>query len=71
MCSYGNLLILSLFFQICYPDFLFIFLLFFVLLNFPANAFRACFLVKSPIFGLFFKFTSLFLQNKQHYRFYL
>jgi len=36
---------------------------FFVLLNFPANACWACFSVKLPIFGLFFKFTCLSLQN--------
>jgi len=33
------------------------------LLNFPANVFWACFSVKLPIFGLFFKFTCLFLEN--------
>jgi len=35
---------------------------FFVLLNYPANTFWSCFSVKLPIFGLFFKFTWLFLQ---------
>jgi len=58
------LLILGLFFRIFHPDFLFDFLAnFSVLLNFPANAFWACFSVKLPIFGLFFKFTCLFLEN--------
>ena len=36
---------------------------FLVLLNFPANAFWACFSVKLPIFCLFLKFTCLFLRN--------
>ena len=36
---------------------------FLVLLNFPANACWACFSIKLPIFGLFFKFACLFLQN--------
>jgi len=31
--------------------------------NFSANAFWVCFSVKLPIFGLFFKFTCLFLEN--------
>ena len=36
---------------------------FFVLLHFPANACWACFSLKLPIFGLFFIFSCLFLQN--------
>jgi len=40
-----------------------IFLLIFILLKFPANAWWPCFMVYLPIFGLFSKFTCLFLQN--------
>jgi len=51
------------FFGFATRNFYLIFLLIFDLLHFPASAFWACFSVKLPIFGLFFKFTCLFLQN--------
>ena len=61
---YEILLILGLLFRICLPFFYVIFLLTFRFVEKKAaNAYGACFSVKLPIFGLFFKFTCLFLQN--------
>ena len=59
-----NIILLGVFFRMCLPVFLFSFAADFLFCwIFLLNACWACFSVKLPILGLFFKFTCLFLQN--------
>jgi len=62
-CFCENLLILGLFSRFATLLFYLIFLLIFRFVEFSCQRILGLFLVKLPIFGLFFKFTCFFLQN--------